>query len=168
MNIYEIKQEMMALKELLEKDSFDVDQETGEVFDNSETLKELANEIELKLEEKADAIIYIHKEFEEAEKALKDEVKRLNERKTMMIRKQKQLKDLLDYILAGQKLKTTKFTIFYGKSESLEIVDESKVPQEFIAFTPKIDKTNLKKAVKNKEIEVDGIELKTNISLRWR
>jgi len=168
MNIYEIKQEMNALKELLEKDSFDVDQETGEVFDNSETLKELANEIELKLEEKADAIIYIHKEFEEAEKALKDEVKRLNERKTMMIRKQKQLKDLLDYILAGQKLKTTKFTIFYGKSESLEIVDESKVPQEFIAFTPKIDKTNLKKAVKNKEIEVDGIELKTNISLRWR
>ena len=167
MRTFEIKQEMFDLEEMMLTE-YDVNEETGEIIDNTEELKALADGLKGVISDKADAIIYISKEFKMSEDALSAEIKRLQERKSMMKRKQDQLKDLLDYLLGGEKLKTEKFTIFYGKSESLEIEDESAVPADYIAFTPKINKTELKKDVKSGAVEVDGIKLHTNVSVRWR
>lgn len=166
---YDIKSEFLALQELMENDELLIDSNTGEVIeDNTELLQSLLNDLESDKEEKADSIIYIAKEYKAKEDMLSAEIKRLQERKSMMVRNQDRLKNLLDYLLAGEKLKTSKFTIFYAKSEALEIIDESLVPSSYIAFTPKIDKTSLKKSVKNGEVEIDGISLKETIGIRWR
>lgn len=166
MKVFDIKEELFTLQELMLAE-YEVNEETGEVTDNTELLKVLASGLEVELSDKAEAIIYTAKEFKASEALLGEEIKRLQERKKMMQRKQDQLKDLLDYLLGGKKIKTEKFTVYYGKSESLDIVQEDKVPSEFISFTPKVDKTALKKAVKD-GLEIEGINLNTNISVRWR
>ena len=167
--VFDIKQEFYKLQELLERDEFVVDEETGEVLeDNTELLKELASEIEATRDEKLENIEYLKRDFKLKQQALKDEAKRLSERAKSFELAQKKLLDLQDFLLAGEKLKTDKFTFYYGSSEALEIEDESAVPPDFITFIPKIDKTNLKKAVKSGGVAVDGIKIVKNIGLRVR
>lgn len=170
MKVYDIKKEYTELQELMEKDEYVYDSETGELLeDNSQLLKELSENLQSSKEEKLDNIEYIKKELKIAQQALKDEGKRLSERAKMMENNQKRLLDLQDYLLAGEKIKTDKFTFFYGSSQSLIIEDESEVPERFISFIPKIDKTALKTAIKNGDViadEFDFIKLQTKISLR--
>lgn len=166
MNVFEIKKEFFALKELMEKE-YEVDEETGEFIDNTEILKELALGLNENMNDKADAIIYIYKEMVASEGLIHEEIKRLTERKKMYKRKQEQLKELMDFLLEGKKLKTEKFTIFYGKSESLVIEDEDKIPSKYISFEPKINKKDIKDDIKLGE-EIEGAKVVENISVRWR
>lgn len=166
MNVFEIKKEFFALKELMEKE-YEVDEETGEFIDNTEILKELALGLNENMNDKADAIIYIYKEMVASEGLIHEEIKRLTERKKMYKRKQEQLKELMDFLLEGKKLKTEKFTIFYGKSESLVIEDEDKIPSKYISFEPKINKKDIKDDIKLGE-EIEGATVVENISVRWR
>lgn len=168
MTVFDIKKEYHELQELMLSDELVVNQETGEVIeDNTELLKSLMDELEDTKQEKLDNIEYIKRTLKVSQEALKAEAKRLSERAKSLENNQKRLLDLQDFLLSGEKFKSDKFTFFYGSSEALEIVDESLVPPDYIAYTPKIDKTNLKKAVKS-GLEVDGITLKKNISLRVR
>lgn len=169
MKVYDIKDEFFKLKEMMENDSLIYDEETGEVLeDNSEVLQELLNELEASRDEKVENIIYIHKELDVAKKALEDEAKRLNERAKMLENNQKRLKGLIDYLLGGEKIKTDKFTVFYGSSESVEIEDESAIPPEYLAIKTMPDKKALKDAIKNKGVELPGVKLEKKISVRWR
>ena len=126
MKTFDIKEELFVLQELMQAE-YEVDEETGEITDNTDLLKSMADELNENLSDKTDAIIYTAKEFKASEDALGEEIKRLQERKKMMARKQDQLKDLLDYLLGGEKIKTEKFTVFYGKSESLSIENDDAV-----------------------------------------
>jgi len=56
------------------------------------------------------------------------------------------------------------FKVTTRKSEAVEIIDESLVPNEFKTFKPVISKTDIKKAIKS-GIKVEGAELKENINL---
>jgi len=167
MRTFDIQKEFYALMELMENDSYDVDQVTGEVIDNSLLLQELMSELQVAKNDKLDNIEYIKRELQISIDALKAETKRLSERAKMYERNQDKLTELQDFLLSGEKCKTEKFTFFYAKSESLEIQDESAVPAEYIAFTPKIDKANLKKAVQN-GLFIDGIVIKEKIGVRVR
>jgi len=118
--------------------------------------------------EKLDNIQYIKKQLMLTQNALKDESKRLSERAKSLELNQKKLTDLQDYLLSGEKLKTDKFTFYYGANEVLEVEDDSLVPPDFIKYKPTIDKTELKKAVKRGDVEVDGIKINKTISLRVR
>ena len=165
MNVYEIGKEFYELQELIEKESFDVNQETGEVFDNSATLQALADELNVLKEVKCDSIAYIMKSFKDSEKSLQDEIKRLQERKAMMVRKQDSLKELLDYLLKGEKLKTDKFTFYYANSTKTVIEDESAIPAEFLKVEYKIDKTEIGKELKAFR-DVPGATLEVTNGLR--
>lgn len=165
MTTFEIKSEMFALQELI--DQPDIDMETGEVLDNSEALQALIDEIEEAKGDKADSIIYLAKEYEMRAKAVQEEIKRMQERKAMFARKVDKLKNLLDYLLGGEKIKTDHFTVFYAKSESTEIDDEGAIPETYWSFTPKLDKTAIKKAIKEGR-EIPGAHLLEKISVRWR
>ena len=167
MTVFDIKKEYFELYELMSKDEYEVNEDTGEVTDNTELIKNLMDGLDAERDEKLENIEYIKRELKIRQQALKDEAKRLSERAKSLENNQKQLLELQDFLLGGEKLKTDKFTFFYGSSEKLEIEDESKVPSDYIAYTPKIDNTNLKKAVKD-GLEVEGITLKTTISLRVR
>ncbi len=156
MRTFEIKQELFALQELMEQD--DINMETGEVIDNSDEINSLSDALDVEIDDKLDGIEYIKREFKAVEKSLAEEIKRLQQRKAMMARKQEQLKQLQDFILSGEKRKTDKFTFYYGRSESVSLFDESLIPSEYIKLEPKIDKTEIKKALKRGE-EVAGATL---------
>lgn len=167
MKTYDIKSEFFDIYEMMEN-SVISDSETGEVTeDNTELLKEMLAELKNNRGEKLDNIEYIKRELKLSEEALKQESTRLRERAKMFENNIKKLADLQDFLLAGDKEKTDKFTYFYGKSESLEITDESKVPDTYISFEPKIDRTGLKSSVKG-GLVIDGIIIKEKISLRVR
>ena len=69
MRLYNIAEEFTALYELAEQVEYN--EETGEMIDNSETLKELFNELsEDKLEVKLENVMYIIKELEVCKIAL--------------------------------------------------------------------------------------------------
>ena len=165
MRTFDIKKELFALRELVEQD--DIDPETGEVLDNSEAIRQLSDELEVEISDKLDGIEYIKREYKATEQMLADEIKRLQERKAMMARKQDQLKRLQDFILAGEKRKTDKFTFYYSSSESVNLINESEIPSDYFSFDPKIDKTAIKKALKSGE-SVPGAELETKFNLAVR
>ena len=165
MKTYEIAKELFELQQLIELETFDINEETGEVFDNSKMLQELSDELHIEVETKADGIAYIIKEFKDAETSLQAEVKRLQERKASMARKQDSLKQLLDYLLQGEKLKTNKFTFFYANSSKVVIEDENSIPEQFLKVEYKVDKTEIGKELKN-FIDVPGAKLEVTNGIR--
>lgn len=164
MNTHEIKNEFFAIQELLENEEFN--EETGELIDNSETIKQLLNEIEDERDIKADSIAYLIKEANESELSLKAETARLNERKAMFIRQQDSLKQLLDFLLGGEKLKTDRFTFSYRTSQSVKINNEDLIPAEYLnvkeTFTP--DKKRIKEALQDFN-DVAGCEIEVKKTL---
>lgn len=167
MKTYDIKSEFFAIQELLE--NAEVNEETGEVIDNTEAIQALLSEIEAERDIKADNIAYLIKEAKDTEDALKAEIDRLTERKKMFIRQQDKLKQLLDFLLGGEKLKTDKFTFSYRSSQSVEIVDFDMIPAEYLnvkeTFTP--DKKRIKEALADFN-DVAGAKLVVNKTLSVR
>ena len=164
MKTYEIKSEFFEIQQLLENEEYD--EETGELIDNSEAIQALLNEIEDERDSKADNIAYLIKEANDTENSLKAEIDRLNERKKMSTRQQDSLKQLLDFLLGGEKLKTDRFTFSYRTSQSVKIIDESLIPAEYLnvkeTFTP--DKKRIKEALQDFN-EVAGCEIVVKTSL---
>ena len=167
MKTYDIKSELLAIQDMIENEEFD--EETGELIDNSETLQQLLNEYSYERDVKADSIAYLVKEANDTENRLKAEIDRLNERKKMSIRQQDSLKQLLDFLLAGEKLKTDKFTFSYRTSQVVNITDESLIPAEYLNVTEiiKPDKKKIKEALADFN-EVAGAEIVINKSLGIR
>jgi len=158
MNTHDIKSEFFAIQELLENEEFN--EETGELIDNTGAIQLLLSEIVSERDIKADSIAYLLKQANDAEVSLITEVARLNERRKMFTRQQESLKQLLDFLLGGEKLKTTKFTYSYRTSQSVNIVDESLIPAEFLNVVEKItpDKKRIKEALADFN-EVAGAEI---------
>lgn len=71
-------------------------------------------------------------------------------------------------VLRGEKFKTNRVAVSYRKSEVVECSDLSKVSEQFLRFKdPELDKTAVKKALKNGET-VEGCSLveKQNMTIR--
>lgn len=143
---FTILEEFRAINELTSEVEFD--EETGEVIDNTETIKVLLAELNNSKEEKLDNIEYVKREFKLSEEGLQSEIKRLQERKASMVSKQDQLKKLQEFLLNGEKVKTDKFTFSYGTSKSVEIEDESEIPEAYLKVEFKVNKTEIGKALK--------------------
>ena len=146
-SVYSIKSEFFVLQELIENEEFD--SETGEIIDNSDAIAMLLSEIQDDKANKADNIAYLINQAKDSQDTIKAEIVRLYERKKMFERQEDKLKNLLDFLLSGEKLKTDKFTFSYRSSQSVEIIDESLIPAEFLnvkeVFTP--DKKRIKEAL---------------------
>jgi hypothetical protein len=167
LTVFEIKKEFYDLANLM-VDDLVVDETTGEILeDNTELLQGMLAELEATKEEKLTNIEYIKRDLKIRQEALKAEARRIAEKAKSLENNQKRLLELQDFLLGGEKLKGDKFTFFYGSSESLDIVDESAVPADYVSFVPKVDKTALKKDVKN-GLEIEGITINKKISLRVR
>lgn len=162
MKTYEIKSEIYELTKLLETEEFDP--ETGELIDNSEALAELSEEINMLKEEKCDNIAYLIKEYSDTEVSISAEIKRLQDRKKTAANAQAKLKELIDFLLSGEKVKTDRFTFFYAKTKSTVIDDESAIPSDYWKYEPKLDKSALNAALKTGEIP--GAHVEEKISLR--
>jgi hypothetical protein len=168
LSLFGISLEFRALNDLSQ--DYTVDEETGEVTDDTATLTELFNAIEMTLGAKLENTVYVTKELESKSKALKAEAKRLSAKAVAMDNKAKYLKVIMLSALkaSGQeKLKTDKFSFTVKHSQSLNIVTEDNIGREFMRVKKEVDKVELKKALKEGLI-IDGVSIVDNESIGVR
>tara|TARA_B110000211_G_scaffold137349_1_gene157095 strand:- start:461 stop:955 length:495 start_codon:yes stop_codon:yes gene_type:complete len=117
----------------------------------------------LGLENKLDACCHIIAEQNAMVDNLAIEIRRLQERKQMFTRVKQRVRDLIEDALVdskNSKIKTMQHTISVRES-SKTIIDFKKLEENkcaFLVFKTDIDESATKKAIKNADIEVDGIE----------
>lgn len=151
MNLFEIDNEIMNC----------VDIETGEIVD-AEKLDALQMEKEQKIENIA---LWIKNLTSDAE-ALKAEKQAFADRQKTAENKAASLKKYLSDYLAGEKYKSSKVSISFRKSEAVNILDMSKIPEQYLKVAePTANKTEIKNALKAGEA-VAGAELVENQNIQ--
>lgn len=169
-SLFNIGQEFKALYNLA--DEIEVD-ENGEIIDNSDLLLELFNELSNdKLESKLENVMYIIKELEVSQKALKDEAKRLTDKAKVFENRANRLKEMIKdvMIVSGQsKIKTDKFNFSIKTIEDYNYDDVNMfaLDSEFIRRKEEIDKTKLKAFIKAGGV-IDGVRISEKVSLSVR
>lgn len=122
-------------------------------------------------DEKINSYCEIINQFKADIKSIKDEINRLTERKNNCENSIERMKSALDEFMKASgktKEKTDKFTIYYRDTQSVNILDEDELPDEYlIPQPPKIDKKAISAAIKDGE-KVAGAELVTKSSINIR
>lgn len=151
-NLYNIDSAIMAC----------FDQDTGEIFD-----VERFNELSMELDSKIEGACLLIKNLKAEVEALDAEEKAFKERKQSANKRLESLKNYIGNYLNGTKFETTRVKVSFRKSESLEIADDAKIPEEYMKYKPEVNKTDLKKAVKN-GLELEGVSIvqKNNIQVK--
>ena len=138
---------------------------------NDDDLKSALSNIDDEIEIKADNIAKVLRDFDADIEALKSEEERLAKKRKVIENRQKQLKEYLQntmLVLDKRKFKTTLFSFNIQKNApSLKIIDESKIPEDYYKIEKKLNKTDLKEAVKNGLFK-EAAELVQTESLRIR
>lgn len=150
-SLYDIDREILAC----------IDIETGEILD-FERLNELQMEREAKLENVACWIKNLKSDVNE----FKAEIENLKQRQETSKNKIEKLEKWLAAALEGQKMVTPKVQVTFRKSESIQILDESRIPKKFIKkkIETSPDKVAIKEAIKLGK-KVAGCELVTNTNM---
>lgn len=156
MQLYELTEMYLNLK--------DMDIEEGDL---NSALENIDDEIETK----ADNIAKVLRDFDGDIEALKSEEERLAKKRKAIENRQRQLKEYLQnamLVLDKRKFKTELFSFnIQENAPSLKILDESKIPEDYYKIEKKLNKNDLKEAVKNGLFE-DAAELVQTESLRIR
>lgn len=156
MQLYELTEIYLNLKDM------DIEEE-----DLNSALETINDEIETK----ADNIAKVLRDFDGDIEALKSEEERLAKKRKAIENRQKHLKEYLQnamLVLDKRKFKTDLFSFNIQKNApSLKILDESKIPEDYYKIERKLNKNDLKEAVKNGLFE-DAAELVSSESLRIR
>ena len=149
--LYEIEQAIMDC----------VDLETGEIID-IEKLDQLQMDRDVKIENTA---LFIKNLLSDADQ-IREEEKKLADRRRVCENKGKSLKEYLSGYLSGQKFKTPRAAISYRKSESVNVSDIGKIPEEYLKHKdPEPDKTAIKAAIKSGQT-IDGAEIIVNQNIQ--
>jgi hypothetical protein len=168
-SLFDIGQEFNTLYELASEVEYD--SETGEVVDNSEELKELFDGIEGELIDKLDACKYIIKENEAMEKALKDEVERLNKKRSALKNKNERLKELMKttmIVTGNTKLKGKhSFSVSHKKDWDLSRVPLISVPNDLLKIDRSIKVKDAKDFIKSGGVLYGAVEVeKDTLTIR--
>lgn len=100
--------------------------------------------------------------------AIETEIKRLQALKTPLETANKKLKEAISNAMTTygiEKVESATLKLSFRKSESVEVYDEALLGQKFFSYKPTIDKTEIKKAIKDGE-EVPGARIVTNQNLQ--
>lgn len=139
----------------------EIDEDTGEVLNIDELDK-----LELEKEIKVENIGLIIKDYLAEYEALKQEKDKIAKRQAQAQKKAEKLKDYLLVMLEGETFKTPKIAISYRKSDSLEVLDMNKIPEEYLKYKePEVNKMDLKKAIKA-GLDCEGATIVTNVSMQ--
>lgn len=179
MNLYEIDNRLNILEEYM------VDSETGEMV-SEDDFAEKFDEIQMELSKKIENTICFAKNLESDAEQLKTEEDKLANRRKAKENLAKRLKNNIDRYIRQQfvttnekgetkldekglnkyKFDTSKCFISYLKSQSVNVIDESKIPTKFVKTTTstKVDKAELKKYLKDNSC--DGAIIETNINMQ--
>ena len=131
------------------------------------------DELKMEREEKIENICLWAKNLRAEASAIKSEEKALADRRKAKENKADHLEDYVALNLDGAKFETPRVKILWRKSESVEILDESKIPDEFldISTVRKPIKAEIKKYLKGIEGSDDTcewarIDSKRNMSIK--
>jgi chromosome condensin MukBEF ATPase and DNA-binding subunit MukB len=153
-------------------------QELSEILDNELTpeqeqlLATLWKKNELKLEEKAENIVFLEKETDADIEKISAEIKRLQERKKVLQNKKEKLRKFLleNMLTAGmRKIKTALFSITVRKpTESIDFDDDFNVanlPEDLQTVKIEPNKTAIKKFYSSTNTLPKGVKIKRKNSL---
>lgn len=150
--------------------------ELSEIYNNiidldlpEEELTTALQNIDEKIEEKADNIAKTLRELDGQIETIKAEEKRLQEKRKAIENKRESIKKYLQYqmeILDKKKIKTDLFSFTISKNKtSVKILDEAKIPEEYFRITKTANKTEILKAYQEGKL-TEGIELEQTESLK--
>lgn len=136
-----------------------------------EGLEMALKSIEDNLEGKAENMAKLVKNLEGNITALKDEEQRLARKRISLENQIKNIKQYLEYqltVMQIDKVKTPLFTIaMQDNPQSVHIMNDDLIPEEFVKYTKSISKKDLLVALKE-GMEIEGAEIKQTKSLRIR
>lgn len=160
--LYDITDEYKELLDLLQ--STDADDEVIQATIDSTGLKD-------DFRNKVDSYLYVIDELEAVSKRIREEEKRLAERRRMQERNARKMKDTLTdtmNLLEIKKEKTDRYTLWVQNNPPRVVVeDEKKIPNEFfVEQQPKLDTVSLREQLKTREIT--GVRLEQGEGLRFR
>lgn len=154
-SLYEMTESAKYLYSLLEND--EIDEQTV-----ADTLESIG------VNEKLESYVYVQKQFESDLAAYKAEKERIEKKmKTCQNAIDRMKTTVIEFmsVTGLNKAKAGTFDLSIRKSESVNILDESKISDEWLKpQPPKIDKAGIKKALKDGE-EISGAVLVENNSL---
>ena len=158
MNLYELTDSYQKILQRIE--------------DGGEGLEDTLESITDAIEEKADGYGKVIKNIEAQIEAIKNEEKRLVDRRKSLESSVKRLKDSLYESMKLTETKRIKSELFtfniQNNPPSLNIENEDAIPFEYYQpQAPKLDKRELLNAIKN-GLEVEGVSIKQGESLRIR
>lgn len=146
MNIFEINAQLRAIA-----DGAEFDEETGEIFDEKAIM-----DLQIARDEKLEGIACLIKEYKAMAEALKAEKESLYKRQKTEERKVESLKKLLMACMDdGERFKSARASIGWRKSQSVEVQDETLIPEEYLKVVTEPNKTAIKLAIERGE-EVPG------------
>lgn len=154
MTLYEINEKIRVFLEN------NIDTETGEIL-NLDTLGDLELERSVKLENYALAVKNIRADIE----AIKAEEDALKARRERLSNTKNRLEAVLKQELDGEKFTTARVQITHRKTNSVEVLDITALPEKFLRYKPaEADKTAIKAAINAGET-VDGARLVNGLSM---
>ncbi len=158
MNLYELSTNYLQIQEM--------------IMEGAEGLEDTLESLNDAIEEKAVGYAKVIKNIEGQVLAIKEEEKRLAERRRSLESNIKRLKENLELSMLDtgkKKIKTNLFTFNIQKNPpSVKILDEEAIPSDYLVKQkPKIDKKAIINDLKN-GVEVEGVEIKQDESLRIR
>ena len=168
--LFQLTEESRALYQL--SNELEINEETGEVIDNTETLKQLFEEWEGNFIDKLDSCQYIRKELESKAELLADEIKRLQARKKALENRAERLRALMcdSMVISGETKLKGKHSFSIGTRKSL-FIDENATPeffnQEYVRTIKEFDKKKITEDLKA-GATIEGAKMieKINFSIR--
>lgn len=156
--LWEINEQIDMLTEQL------VDEETGEI--NEEVMEQL-EQLAIDRDEKIEACGIVMKQLASEVEAINAEIKSLKARANAKAKRHDRIAEYVKQTLQGEKFETAKVAFSYRKSQSVEVVNEEIVPDEWCRFetTRKPLKSEIKKALKGGE-QIPGCVLVESMNLQ--
>ena len=150
MNLYEINNAMQECINL----------ETGEID------LELFEKLQLEKDEKIENVALWIKNLSSDVESMENEKKAFEERIKAAKNKVSSLKTYLEMVLNGEKFQTSRCSITFRKSKSIEVTDISKLEKNYLKYAePMADKTAIKKAIES-GVTVIGASLVENLNVQ--
>ena len=169
-SLFGLTQEFRAFEQL--SNDLEVNDETGEIIDNLDQLKQLFDELECNFIDKLDSCQYIRKELESNVELLATEIKRLQNRKKALENRAERLKTLMcdSMLVSGETKLKGKHNFSLGTRKALEL-DENLTPdffnQEYVRTTKEFDKKRITDDLKS-GVVIEGAKMVEKISFSIR
>lgn len=162
MKLYEINSQLERL--LMLDTERAVDTETGEILTAEEV-----DQLQMDRNEKIENCLLFSKNMNAEADAIKVEIDKLTARMKACKNKADWAREYVQNTLHGEKFKTARVAVSYGKTKSVHISfeDMALLPETYRKVKYEADKTALKKAIEGGAV-IDGVEIVEKQTMRIR